>query len=176
MLCQVEYALTAYAIYDSIPSIEKGFIGGNRQSPLKTRREQARIRSSARLIVRLAASESKVSHMVCHNCKIAAVKAGKDKKGNQRFKCQRCKRRFQELRDKLLGNMYLPEDKALQILQMLVEGNSIRSIERITGVEKKTILSLLALAGERCEDLMRRYMRTVKCSDLHLMRSGHFVE
>lgn len=62
--------------------------------------------------------------------------------------------------------MYLEEDKALLILQMLVEGTSIRSIERITGIEKKTILSLLNLAGERCEDLTKRYMRKVKCSDL----------
>ena len=76
--------------------------------------------------------------MTCHNCKIEAVKAGKDDKGNQRFKCNRCKRRFQAEQEKLLGNMYLPEEKALMVLQLLVEGNSIRSITRITGVEKKT--------------------------------------
>src|SRR5436305_2834336 len=104
--------------------------------------------------------------MTCHNCKIEAVKAGKDEKGNQRFKCNRCKRRFQEMREKLLGNMYLSEENALMVLQMLVEGNSIRSINRITGIEKKTILSLLVVAGERCEDLMTRKMRKVKCSDL----------
>jgi len=104
--------------------------------------------------------------MTCHNCKIEAVKAGKDDKGNQRFKCNRCKRRFQEMRDRLFGNMYLSEEKALMVLQMLVEGNSIRSINRITGVEKKTILTLLNVAGERCEDLMNRKMRKVKCSDL----------
>ncbi len=62
--------------------------------------------------------------------------------------------------------MYLPEEKALMVLQMLVEGNSIRSINRITGIEKKTILTLLNVAGERCEDLMNRKMRKVKCSDL----------
>jgi IS1 family transposase len=36
----------------------------------------------------------------------------------------------------------------------LVEGCSIRSAERITGVEKRTILSLLELVGQRCEKLM----------------------
>ena len=64
--------------------------------------------------------------------------------------------------------MYLPEDKVLLILQMLVEGNSIRSIQRITGVRKTTICALLKLAGERCENLMRRTMRKVKCHDLQL--------
>jgi transposase-like protein/IS1 family transposase len=104
--------------------------------------------------------------MTCHNCQLKAVKAGKDSKGNQRYRCDKCKRRFQAERDKLLGNMYLPEEKALMVLQMLVEGNSIRSITRITGIEKKTILTLLNVAGERCEDLMNRKMRKVKCSDL----------
>ncbi len=104
--------------------------------------------------------------MTCHNCQIIAKKFGKDRYGNQRYRCNKCRKTFQEYREKLLGNMYLPEDKALLILQMLVEGSSIRSIERITGIEKNTILSLIRLAGQRCEDLTSRYMRKVKCSDL----------
>ena len=106
--------------------------------------------------------------MTCHNCQLKAVKAGKDRKGNQRYRCDKCKRRFAEQREKLLGNMYLPEDKALLVLQLLVEGNSIRSIERITGIEKKTICTLLRVAGERCEDLMNRTMRRVRVNDLQL--------
>lgn len=104
--------------------------------------------------------------MTCHNCQIKANKFGKDRYGNQRYRCNKCSKTFQEFREKLLGKMYLPEAKAVMILHLLVEGNSIRSIERITGIEKKTILSLLLLAGERCEDLMKRHMRKVKCSDL----------
>jgi len=72
--------------------------------------------------------------MTCHNCKIEAKKAGKDRKGNQRFRCNQCKRRFQQERERLLGNMYLSEDKTLLCLNLLLEGNSIRSIERVTGV------------------------------------------
>ena len=106
--------------------------------------------------------------MVCHNCQLKAVKAGRDRKGNQRYRCDKCKRRFAEQREKLLGNMYLPEDKALLVLQLLVEGNSIRSIERITGIEKKPICTSLRVAGERCEDLMKRKMRKVKVKELQL--------
>lgn len=104
--------------------------------------------------------------MTCHNCQIKAKKFGKDRYGNQRYRCNKCRKTFQEYREKLLGNMYLSERKALMVLHMLVEGTSIRSIERILGVEKKTILSLLTFAGERCEDLMNRYMRKVLCHDL----------
>jgi transposase-like protein len=92
--------------------------------------------------------------MTCHNCKIEAKKSGKDRKGNQRYRCNQCKRRFAEQRERLLGNMYLNEDKAFLCLSLLLEGNSIRSIERITGVTKQTLLKLLVLAGEKCQAVM----------------------
>jgi hypothetical protein len=43
--------------------------------------------------------------------------------------------------------MRLPLDRALFCLQLLLEGNSIRSTERITKVHRDTILSLLEVAG-----------------------------
>jgi transposase-like protein/IS1 family transposase len=104
--------------------------------------------------------------MTCHNCQIKAVKAGKDRRGNQRFRCNKCKRRFQQEREKLLGNMYLSEDKALLSLQLLLEGNSLRSIERITGVEMHTLLKLLVMAGERCEGVMNQRIKGVAVKDV----------
>ncbi|SRR6266536_4659785 len=104
--------------------------------------------------------------MTCHNCQIAAVKLGKDRKGNQRYRCNACRKSFGEPQDKPLSNMRIPLEKALLCLQLIVEGNSVRSIERVTGLEKKTILSLLVLAGERCESLLNRKMRQVVLKDL----------
>ena len=113
--------------------------------------------------------------MTCHNCQLKAVKAGKDRKGGQRFLCRNCKRYVHVERERLLGSMNLPEDKALLILQLLVEGSSVRSISRITGVEKKTILSLLVLAGERCEELMRRKIKGVAVKDVEADEIWGFV-
>jgi transposase-like protein len=45
--------------------------------------------------------------------------------------------------------MYIPEDRAVLALQLLLEGNSIRSTERITKLDRNTIMSLLVLAGQR---------------------------
>jgi IS1 family transposase len=50
--------------------------------------------------------------------------------------------------------MRVPLDKAVNVLQLLLEGMSVRSAERITGVHRDTILRLLVLAGERCQRLM----------------------
>jgi transposase-like protein/IS1 family transposase len=114
--------------------------------------------------------------MTCHNCKIEAVKAGKDRKGVQRYRCNQCKRRFAEQQEKLLGNMYLNEDKALLCLTLLLEGNSVRSIERITGIGKSTILRLLVLAGERCERIMSQRIKGVAVRDVEADEMWGFVK
>jgi hypothetical protein len=47
-----------------------------------------------------------------------------------------------------------------------LEGNSIRSTMRITGVDGNTIMKALVLAGERCEKVMARLMVNVPVKDV----------
>ncbi len=65
---------------------------------------------------------------------------------NQRFRCRTCTKTFTESGPRPLGDMRFL-DRALLCLQLIVEGNSIRSTERITGVHRDTILALPAMAG-----------------------------
>lgn len=88
--------------------------------------------------------------MNCPKCDSLSKKDGKDRKGDQRFKCIECGKRFTLVGDRLLGSMILSEDKALLCLNLLVEGNSVRSTERITGVHRDTILRLLETVGKKC--------------------------
>src|ERR1043166_794382 len=108
-----------------------------------------------RLIVNPPASESKDAKMVCHNCKALARKFGKNRQGKQRFYCNTCRRAFIERTETLRDDLRPPLDKALQCLRMLLEGCSLRSVSRITGVHKQTIMDMLVIAGARCEKLMR---------------------
>lgn len=62
--------------------------------------------------------------------------------------------------------MYTPSEKAALILKMLVEGVSVRSVERLTGVHRDTILKLLVLAGERCERLLEERIKQVAVRDV----------
>jgi len=71
--------------------------------------------------------------------------------------------------------MYLPDDKSLLILTLMLEGNSIRSIERITGVEKKTITRVLLHAGEHCEQLMKQKINGVAVRDVEADEIWGFV-
>lgn len=100
--------------------------------------------------------------MNCPICDSLSKKDGKDRRGEQRFKCTACKKRFSLPKDKLLGSMILNESKALICLNLLVEGNSIRSTERITGVHRDTILSLLETVGKKCLWIQENLVRNVK--------------
>lgn len=71
--------------------------------------------------------------------------------------------------------MRLPVDKALPVIQHLVEGCSIRSTERITGVEKRTILNLLEVVGERCESLMEDRIKGLAVKEVQADEIWGFV-
>jgi IS1 family transposase len=71
--------------------------------------------------------------------------------------------------------MRLPLDKAESILKLLVEGMSIRSAERITGVHRDTILRLLVLAGERCQRLMESKIENLAVRDVEADEIWGFV-
>lgn len=104
--------------------------------------------------------------MNCQSCDGQTKKFGKDRKGNQRYRCLACGVTFALSAERLLGKMTLAEEKAIDCLKLLVEGNSIRSIERFTGVHRDTILSLLAVAGERCEKLMEDRVKGLAVNDV----------
>jgi IS1 family transposase len=55
----------------------------------------------------------------------------------------------------------LSRERRAQILGMMVEGNSVRAIVRMTGVSKNTVTKLLEDAGEACLFYHDRYVRGV---------------
>ncbi len=70
--------------------------------------------------------------MMCFQCCLSANRFGKDRKGHQRFRCPKCGRTFTEPHKGNVHGMYATTQKAESVLRLLVEGNSILSIERIT--------------------------------------------
>jgi IS1 family transposase len=62
----------------------------------------------------------------------------------------------------------LSSEKRAQILGMMVEGNSIRAIVRMTGASKNTIVKLLGDAGEAFSAYQDRVLRDLPCKRLQL--------
>jgi IS1 family transposase/transposase-like protein len=112
--------------------------------------------------------------MTCHSCKTQCKRFGKDRKGCQGYRCCQYYKTHSERPEKLDGT-YLPTGKITQILQLLVEGCSVRSIERITGTHRDTILNLLALAGDRCERLLEKKIHNRSVTDVQCDELWGFV-
>src|SRR5438067_6040593 len=106
--------------------------------------------------------------MLCRTCQQPGRKFGRDRDGNQRYQCQQCRKTFSERPARPLGDMRLSLDKALIVLHHLVEGVSVRATMRLTGVNRNTILDLLALMGERCERLLAGLMNKLSVVDVQL--------
>jgi len=52
----------------------------------------------------------------------------------------------------------LKAEKKLAVIAAMVEGNSIRSTERMTGVHRETIMRLVVRTGEHCARLLNERM------------------
>ncbi len=78
-----------------------------------------------------------------------------------RYRCLFCKTTFVEPRVKPLDRHYTPLDKATQVLSMMLEGMSVRAIERLTGVHRDTILSLMCTAGLKAAESFNSLVRDV---------------
>ena len=62
----------------------------------------------------------------------------------------------------------LDTKKRAQVIRCIVEGNSIRSTERITGVTKRAITRLIVELGEACHEYQNAELRNLNCRRLQL--------
>ncbi len=62
----------------------------------------------------------------------------------------------------------LPRDKQITIIRALVQGVSIRSIERMTDVHRDTIMRLMVRVGQACEKLQDRMMTDLTCEAIEI--------
>lgn len=69
----------------------------------------------------------------------------------------------------------LTTDKKVMAVSMLAEGNSIRSIERITGVHRDTIMRLGIRVGEGCAKIMDEKMRGLTCKQIEVDEIWGFI-
>ncbi|HWI28815.1 MAG TPA: IS1 family transposase, partial [Stellaceae bacterium] len=69
----------------------------------------------------------------------------------------------------------LTSERRAQILGMMVEGNSIRAISRMTGASKNTIVKLLADAGRAFAAYQDQALRDLKCQRIQVDEIWAFV-
>jgi len=97
----------------------------------------------------------------------------------QRYRCLTCKATFLDpAAEKPLGTHYVDLNTAARVLELMMEGTSVRAISRLTGLHIATILSLMVTAGEKCQRLLDAKIRNVRphlvqADELHSMVGCH---
>lgn len=69
----------------------------------------------------------------------------------------------------------LNTDKKIAVISALAEGSSIRSIERMTGIHRDTVMRLGVKVGQGCTALMDEKMRDLSCDRLEMDEIWGFV-
>jgi IS1 family transposase len=114
--------------------------------------------------------------MIAPACRHTHVKRhGHDRNGNQRFRCVICGLTWIKERPKPLGEMRIDKVRAVLCLRLLLEGNSIRSVERITGVNQNTIMSLLEMVGHRAMLYWQTKMQNLPAMDVEVDEIWGFI-
>lgn len=104
--------------------------------------------------------------MLCAACQGSTKRFGRSKDGHQRYRCLTCRKTFADRPARPLGRSRVPFEQACHVLQLLCEGASIRAVERLTGLEKATVLRLLAEVGPKCERLLEALVCGVAVADV----------
>lgn len=118
--------------------------------------------------------ENKV-RMTCPACEIRCASFGTHRNGLRRFRCGQCGKTYTEPHQSILGSMTISQEKALLTLRMLLEGSSIRSVERSTELHRDTILKLLVLAGEKVERVIARKIVNIPVRDVECDEVWSFI-
>jgi len=70
----------------------------------------------------------------------------------------------------------LPRQKQIEVLHHLVEGNTLRSTARLTGVHRTTIMRLMVAFGQRCKAFMDARLRNLTLGHIEVDEIWTFVE
>jgi hypothetical protein len=63
----------------------------------------------------------------------------------------------------------------VRVVSCLVEGNSLRSTVRMTGVHRTTILNLLVTLGKACSEYQDKALRGLKCGRIQCDEIWSFI-
>ena len=88
--------------------------------------------------------------MTCHCCSGNCRKCGTYRNRNrlvQRYACDRCGKSFSE--EQPLDGLRVDFKQACQVVELLCESMGIRAIERLTGLNRRTVLGILETAGQK---------------------------
>jgi transposase-like protein/IS1 family transposase len=113
--------------------------------------------------------------MQCPLCQAETRRFGRNRNGSQRYRCDACRRTFTDESTRPTDRRCLDQAKLILCLRMLLEGNSIRSVERLTCVHRDTIIAAMVAAGQRCQAFMETAIHGVQVNDVEADEIWGFI-
>jgi transposase-like protein/IS1 family transposase len=113
--------------------------------------------------------------MLCLLCDGPTRRFGRNRNGSQRYRCDTCRRTFTDEASRPIDRRRLDPAKLVFCLRLLLEGNSVRSVERLTGVHRDTVIDAMVEVGERCERFLDRVVRLLPVVDVQADEIWGFV-
>jgi transposase-like protein len=80
-------------------------------------------------------------------------KAGKTKKGRQRYQCKSCGQTFVETKGTIFYRRRTAEEEIIETLAFIAEGVRVSSLARVKGHKEDTILDWLRTAAQHAEEI-----------------------
>jgi transposase-like protein len=113
--------------------------------------------------------------VTCHRCQVEAVKFGINGQGYQWFLCKQCGKTFSDIPERPLDDLRVDPEKAYQAISLLCEGMGIRACERLTRLNRRTVLGILETAGQKCARLLDSTIRNITATQIETDELWAFV-
>ena len=96
-------------------------------------------------------------------------------KGFQRFRCKQCGKTHSNIPEHPIDDMRVAPEKVYQVIHLLAEGVGIRACERLTELNRRTILVILEATGRKCARLLDGKIRDVEVESVQADEIFAFV-
>ena len=96
------------------------------------------------------------------------IRMGKDRNGRQKYRCTACKKYFIETKNTPFYRKHLKEVEIILLCKLMVEKNSIRSMERITEHHRDTIGNLINDLAKHIKKVNDFLLQDVKLTRVEL--------
>src|SRR4030065_2971347 len=103
------------------------------------------------------------------------IKAGKTRRGVQRYQCQTCGKYFVATTGTIFYRKRTEEEEILETLALLAEGNRISTLTRVKGIKEETILRWLREAARHADKLEAVLMKDFRLQRAQLDGLWSFV-
>lgn len=91
------------------------------------------------------------------------------------LRCKTCKSEFSERNGTPLFGMKTDPDKIVEVLNHISEGCGIRTTERLTGINRNTVMSISKKVGQHCRKVHDKLVIDIEPSEIQLDEKWAFV-